>query len=69
MTFSKTSPPSKGGAVSAGQIAVACVLLIGVLVLGYGYFEQNTIALYVGLLVILAGVLNGLVRILMHGNQ
>ncbi len=69
MTFSKSSPTSPGGAVSAGQIAVACVLFVGVVVLGYGYFEQSRIALYVGLAVILAGVLNGLVRILARGNK
>ena len=67
MAFSKSSSTSHGGAVSAGHLAVASVLLVGILVMGYGYFERNTFALYVGLAVILAGVLNGLVRILRRG--
>ncbi len=47
-----------------GQIGVAGLLLIGVIMSGYGYFEQNSTYLYIGIAVILAEVLNGLVRIL-----
>jgi len=69
MTFSKSLPTFNRGVISGAQIVVAGVLLVGVVILGYGFFEQNTIGLYVGLVVILAGVLNGLVRILARGKS
>jgi len=68
-TFRKSSPILKRGVVSRGELAVAGVLLVGVTVLWYGYFQQNKIGLYVGLAVILAGVLNGIVRILSRASR
>ena len=68
-TFDRSSPAFNRRVVSGGQLAVAGVLLVGVIVLGYGYFEQNKIGFYVGLAVILAGVLNGLVQILASGGR
>ena len=41
----------------------AVVLLVGVLLMGRGYFAQRTIALYSGLVLIAAGVLNMLMLI------
>ena len=48
----------------AGFLGLAGFLLAGVLALAYGYFRQNAIGLYGGLVLILAGVLNGVVWIL-----
>jgi hypothetical protein len=45
------------------------VLLLGVLVMGYGYFHQSMPAIYLGLGVIGAGVIYSLVRILMYSDQ
>ena len=62
------STPSAGRAIaSKGQLALAGVLLLGVVVMGYGFFQQNKIGLYVGLLVIVAGVLSGVVQIVSRG--
>ncbi len=68
-TFSTSLSTSNRSFVRGGQLVVACVLLVGVIVLAYGYFEQNNVGIFVGLAVILAGVLNDLVRILTHGNR
>jgi len=68
-TFGELSPISERGVVSRGQLAAAGVLLVGVIVLGYGYFQQNKIGLYGGLAVTLAGALNGLVQILTRGGR
>jgi hypothetical protein len=62
------STPSVGRPItSKGQLALAGVLLLGVVVMGYGFFQQNKIGLYVGLLVIVAGVLSGVVQIVSRG--
>ncbi len=65
----KSSSMFRPGVVSHGMLAVAGGLLFGVMVMGYGYFHQNKIGLYVGLAVIVAGVLNGIVQILIHDNR
>lgn len=68
-TFRKTSPTFKRVVISKGQLAVAGVLLVGVIVLGYGYFQLNKVGFYLGLIVILAGVLNGLMHIMTRRNR
>ena len=46
--------------------ALATVLLIGILILAYGYYQQSHIAFYLGLIVIVAGVLSGILRIILR---
>ena len=55
--------------MSVGVLIVATVLLAGLIITGYGYFEQDKVSLFIGLVVIVAGVLNGVVRMLVHGNR
>ena len=54
------------GRVAKNQIAIAAVLLIGVLVTAYGYFRPNKIALYAGLFLTAGAVITGVVRIVTH---
>ena len=53
---------------SSGAIWMAAVLLAGVLLMCVGYFQHQPMALYAGLLVTLAGVLNGVVRLVTRGK-
>jgi len=55
--------------VTRGQLVMATVLLLGILEIGYGYFQQSKIGLYVGLLITAAGVLNGVLQIVMQGHK
>ena len=59
----------KPSRVTNGQLVLAAVLLLGLLLVAYGYFQQNTIGLYVGLLIIVAGVLNGVLQIIQHRDD
>jgi hypothetical protein len=40
---------------------IGVILLIGVLSMAYGYFQDNQIILYVGLAVTILGALNGII--------
>lgn len=46
------------------MIICAITLLVGVLCTSYGYFKHTTVMLYIGLIVTLAGLLTGLLFIL-----
>lgn len=67
-TIRDGSPISKPG-VSKAQLATAALLFVGVMVLGYGYFQQSRVGLFVGLLVVLAGVLNGIIQIVLRDHR
>jgi len=54
--------------VPRGHIVLAIVLFIGVLILAFGYYQQNRIGFYLGLFVIIAGVLNGIVHIILRSK-
>lgn len=45
------------------DLVLALVLLVGVLLVGYGYFRPSTISFYSGLFTIVAGVIFGIIRI------
>ncbi len=68
-TFGKTPSTFRWGVVGSGRLWVTAVLLVGVMVLGYGYFRQNAVGFYAGLIFILVGVLSGVIQILIHGNK
>lgn len=68
-TFGRSPHPFKSGLVNKGRLVVAVILLFGLIVLGYGYFQHIKIAFYVGLAVTLAGVLNGVIQIVARSNR
>jgi hypothetical protein len=45
------------------DLIIALVLLVGVLVVGYGYFNSNMAFFYLGLFTTLGGVIFGIIRI------
>ena len=55
--------------VTAKYVIIAAVLLLGIMVLTYGYFNENKIGLYVGLLVTAAGVLVGVLQIILRSSR
>jgi len=59
----------KTNVVKIGDITIAIVLLIGLIILGYGYLQHFKVAFYVGLIVIIAGVLNGIVQIIISKEE
>ena len=50
--------------VTTGQIANTGVLLLGILWVAFGYYGANEAALFAGLIVTAAGVLNGVLGII-----
>jgi hypothetical protein len=56
-----TTPPKKT-AIGA-ELSIAALLLVGILIVAYGYFQHTKVALYAGLLVTAVGVMLGVVRI------
>jgi len=67
-TLSRSSPAGRRVA-GKGQLLVALVLLVGLCVLAFGFFEDNKVVLYAGLVVTLAGVLNGVIQILPRSEE
>ncbi len=54
--------------VGSGVIWTAIWFLFGILLMGFGYVQQQTTALYVGVFVTFAGVLNAVVRLIVRGR-
>jgi len=57
-----------GSGITRGQLGTATVVLIGVLMLTYGYFHPSKIGLYAGLFVTAAGVMMGVLQVVIHGK-
>ena len=55
--------------VTAKYVAIAVVLLLGIMVLAYGYFYESKIGLYVGLLLTAAGVLVGVLQMVIRNSR
>ena len=66
--FGRFSQSDRRRTTDVGQLAVAGVLLVGVIVMAYGYLHETKIGLYLGLVLVVAGVLTGVVHILGRGN-
>ena len=49
--------------VATTDLILAAILLVGVLIVGYGYFYSSMTAFYAGLFTIIGGVLFGAIRI------
>jgi len=48
------------------NLLLACLLLAGILIIMYGYYQSSKIALYSGLIVTLGGVLTGIMSLLIR---
>jgi len=55
--------------VRASFIFLASILLLGILILAVGYYQNSKVALYSGLIIILFGVINGVLKIIIHPNK
>lgn len=53
----------RGQRVDGGSIGLAAVLLLGILVLAWGYTLNSRLAFYAGLFAVLVGVFTGIRRI------
>jgi len=51
------------------QVALAALLLVGVVLTALGYSRADRILLYAGLFVVIAGVLLGITRMLSTGGR
>ena len=49
-------------------VIVAVILLVGVLSMGYGYYQNSHAMLYAGLTMTIIGVLNGIVLLVTRPN-
>ena len=63
----RTEPNRKK--IPAKYVVIAVVLLLGIMVLAYGYFNESKIGLYVGLLVTAAGVLVGVLQMVIRRSR
>ncbi len=52
--------------VQTGSMILAVVLLAGILSIAYGHFQRSSLALTTGLIVTAAGVLVGILRIIIY---
>ena len=55
--------------VEKAWIFLAAVLLVGILVIAYGYYEESKLVLYLGLTITLIGVISGVFRIVIHPKK
>jgi len=63
----RTEPNRKK--VTAKYVAIAVVVLLGIIVLAYGYFYESKIGLYAGLLLTAAGVFVGVLEMIIRGSR
>jgi hypothetical protein len=67
--FSKPSPIFQHYVASKGQLIAAGVLLFGLILISYGYFQQKMGILFTGLFVVVAGVINAVLQLLAGENK
>ncbi len=60
--------PMQAQRVTRGLLSLAVVLLIGVLLIAYGYYHPSRIALYAGSLLTVGGVIAGIIRLVARGG-
>jgi hypothetical protein len=56
----------KPAPVQKNWIFLAVVLLVGILLTAYGYYQESKIVLYLGLTITLIGVISGVFRIVVQ---
>ena len=47
-------------------IFLGLILLVGILVIAYGYYQESKLVLYLGLTITLTGVIGGMLRIVIY---
>ena len=47
-------------------IFLGLILLVGILVIAYGYYQESKLVLYSGLTITLTGVIGGMLRIVIY---
>jgi len=67
--FNQPSPNLQRYVVSKGQFITASVLLLGLILVGYGYFQLKMGILFTGLFLVVTGVINGVLQILAGESQ
>jgi len=60
--------PSQSRLVGTYDLVLAAVLLIGIALITFGTFGPSRTILYVGLLIVLGGVISGVIRIVVRGG-
>ena len=50
-------------------IFLASNFLLGVIILAFGFNQNSKVALYAGIIIILIGVINGIIRIVIYPNK
>ena len=55
--------------VETSWIFLALILLVGILVIAYGYYQESKLMLYLGLTITLIGVISGVFRIVIHPKK
>lgn len=50
-------------------IFLALILLVGILMIAYGYYHESKLVLYLGLTITLIGVISGAFRIVIHPKK
>jgi len=64
-----TEIPNNKKPIPAILIVAALVMLISIILIGYGHFQNKDIVFLVGLIMTLAGVLIGIFRIIIYGER
>jgi hypothetical protein len=54
--------------VGTAIVIIAIILLIGILLITYSYYQNNNLVLYLGLIITLGGVISGIYRIVILGK-
>jgi len=50
-------------------IFLALILLVGILMIAYGYYQESKLVLYLGLTITLIGVISGVFRIVLQQKK
>jgi lysylphosphatidylglycerol synthetase-like protein (DUF2156 family) len=55
--------------MTLSYIYLASILLLGVIILAAGFYQNSKVAQYSGIIIILLGVINGILKIVIYRNK
>ena len=55
--------------MTLSYIFLASILLLGVIILAAGFYQNSKVAQYSGIIIILLGVINGILKIVIYRNK